>query len=144
MMRLSTKGRYGARLMLDLALHYGKGPVLLKNIAKSEEISRSYLDQIVPLLRAAKLINSGRGAHGGYTLARAPSEITLKEVIESLEGSLSPVECIDTPSVCQRNQLCVTRDIWKKLGEKMSGVLETLTLQDMVEEKRIREKLLPM
>jgi len=140
MIRLSTKGRYGTRLMLDLASHYGKGPVLLKDIAESEELSRSYLDQIVPLLKAAKLINSGRGAHGGYTLARNPSEITLKEVIESLEGSLSPAECIDTPSVCRRNELCVTRDVWKKLGEKMSGFLETMTLKDIVNEKRIKEK----
>lgn len=118
MIRLSTKGRYGARLMLELALQYGKGPILLKDIAKRQEISEGYLEHLLPPLKSAGLINSSRGAHGGYILAKALSEITLKEIVQTLEGSLSPVECVDTPTVCQRVRSCVTRDIWKKLGKK--------------------------
>jgi len=138
MMRLSTKGRYGSRVMLHLALHYGKGPVLLKDIARQEEISEGYLEHLLPPLKAAGLINSTRGAHGGYMLSKAPSEVTLKEVVQSLEGSLSPVECVDTPSVCQRVHSCVTRDIWKKLGSKISDTLEAITLKDMVEMQNSR------
>lgn len=139
-MRISTKGQYGARLMLELALHYEKGTVLLKNIAKNQEISEGYLEHLLPALRIAGLVNSTRGAHGGYTLAKSPSEITLKEVIQALEGSLSPVECIDTPAVCQRVQFCITRDIWKELGEKMSQTLESVTLKDMVKMQRDKEE----
>ncbi len=138
MMRLSTKGRYGARLMLELALYYGKGPVLLKDIAKREEISEGYLEHLLPPLKAAGLVNSSRGAHGGYTLAKTPSEITLREVVQALEGPLSPAECVHTPNVCQRVRSCVTRDIWKKLGEKISQTLESVTLKDMVEMQKNR------
>ena len=133
MMRISTKGRYGARLMLELALYYGKGTVLLKDIAKREEISEGYLEHLLPPLKTAGLVNSSRGAHGGYTLAKTPSEITLREVVQALEGPLSPAECVGTPNVCQRVRSCVTRDIWKKLGEKISQTLESVTLKDMVE-----------
>ncbi|TET07756.1 Rrf2 family transcriptional regulator [Candidatus Aerophobetes bacterium] len=133
MMRISTKGRYGARLMLELALYYGKGPVSLKDIAKREEISEGYLEHLLPSLKAAGLVNSSRGAHGGYTLAKTPSKITLREVVQALEGPLSPAECVHTPNVCQRVRFCVTRDIWKKLGEKISQTLESVTLKDMVE-----------
>lgn len=138
MMRISTKGRYGARLMLELALYYGKGPVLLKDIAKREEISEGYLEHLLPPLKAAGLVNSSRGAHGGYTLAKTPSEITLREVVQALEGPLSPAECVHTPNVCQRVRSCVTRDIWKKLGEKISQTLESVTLKDMVEMQKNR------
>jgi len=119
--------------MLELALYYGKGPVLLKDIAKREEISEGYLEHLLPSLKASGLVNSSRGAHGGYTLAKTPSEITLREVVQALEGPLSPAECVDTPNVCQRVRFCVTRDIWKKLGEKISQTLESVTLKDMVE-----------
>jgi len=132
MMTLSTKGRYGARLMLDLAIHYDDGFVLLKDIAKRQDISEGYLEHILPHLKAAGLINSLRGARGGYKLAKTPSEISLKEVVQSLEGSLSPVECVNAPSICSRVSFCVTRDIWKKLGENISLTLESVTLKDMV------------
>ncbi len=144
MMRISTKGRYGARLMLELALQYGKGYVLLKDIAEREEISEGYLEHLLPLLKAAGLINSSRGAHGGYTLAKAPFKITLKEIVQAVEGSLSPAECVDTPNVCQRARSCVTRDIWKKLGEKISETLVSVTLKDMVEMQKRKGKTSPM
>jgi len=119
--------------MLELALNYGKGPVLLKDIAKRQEISEGYLEHLLPPLKAAGCINSSRGAHGGYQLAKAPSQITIKEIVQALEGPLFPVECVSSPSVCQRVRFCVTRDIWKELGEKISQTLESVTLQDMVE-----------
>ena len=132
MMRLSTKGRYGTRLMLELALCHGKGPVLLKDIAKRQRISEGYLEHLLPPLKASGLVNSTRGAHGGYTLAKAPSKITLKEVIEALEGPLSLVECVNVPSVCERVRSCVTRNIWKELGKKISQTLASVTLKDMI------------
>lgn len=144
MMRLSTKGRYSARLMLELALCYGMGPVLLKDIAKRQGISEGYLEHLLPPLKAAGLVSSSRGAHGGYALAKAPSEITLKEVVCVLEGSLSPVECVDAPSICQRVRSCVTRDIWKELREKISQTLESVTLKDMVERQKDKGDLSPI
>ncbi|MFH1904250.1 MAG: Rrf2 family transcriptional regulator [bacterium] len=141
MMRISTKGRYGTRLMLELALHYEKGTVLLKDIAKNQEISEGYLEHIVPTLKVAGLISSSRGAHGGYALTRDPSKITLKDVVQSLEGSLSPVECVDTPSVCQKTKSCVTRDVWKELGEKISQALDSVTLKNMIERQKEKGKV---
>lgn len=143
-MRLSTKGRYGARLMLDLAVYYGNGPILLKDVAERQGISEKYLGHLVAPLKAAGLINSTRGAHGGYMLAREPREITLKEVIQTLEGSLSLVECVDTSRICQRVKSCVTRDIWEEASEKMMQVLEASTLEDMVNRQKQKEQLQPL
>ena len=139
-MKLSTKGRYGARLMLDLALYYGNGPILLKDVAKRQGISEKYLGHLVTPLKAAGLINSARGAHGGYMLAREPAKITLKEIIQALEGSLSLVECVETPCICQRVKSCVTRDIWEEAGEKMMQVLGASTLEDMVNRQREKQQ----
>ncbi len=132
MLRLSTKGRYASRLMLELALNYGKGPILLKDIAKSQEISEGYLEHILPSLKSAGLVNSSRGAHGGYILARAPSEITLGEVVQAVEGIIAIVECVTAPEVCHRVDFCVTRDIWDEMSEKIMQILDSTTLQDMV------------
>jgi len=130
--------------MLELALCYGKDSVLLKDIAKRQGMSKGYLEHLLPSLKAAGLVNSSRGAHGGYTLAKAPSEITLKDIVQSLEGTLSPVECVDAPSVCRKVQSCVTRDIWKELGEKISRTLESVTLKNMVERQKIKGKTFPI
>ena len=143
-MKLSTKGRYGARLMLELALCYEKGTILLKDIAGRQEISEGYLEQILPLLKAAGLVNSSRGAHGGYTLANPPSEITLGEVVRAVEGTMAIVECVATPEVCHRVDFCVTRDIWEEMSEKMMGVLDSTTLQDMVNLQRQKLKSQPL
>ena len=132
MMKLSTKGRYGARLMLDLALHYGKGSLLLKDVAKRQEISEKYLGHLILPLKAAGLINATRGAHGGYTLAKPPQNITLEEVIRAVEGNLAVVECVSTPRICHRVDFCVTRDIWSLMSEKITEILDSTTLQDMV------------
>jgi len=132
-MRLSTKGRYGARAMLDLALNSSEGPVLLREIARRQEVSEKYLEHSITTLRKAGLVRSIRGARGGYVLAKSPSQIRLSEIMQVLEGSMAPVECVDDPQVCQRAQLCVTRDIWAEIKEAIDNILESITLQDMVE-----------
>ena len=110
-MRLSTKGRYGTRAMLDLALNFGKEPVLLRDIARRQEVSEKYLEHSVSALRKAGLVRSIRGARGGYVLAKPPSEIRLSEIMEVLEGSMAPVDCVDDAHVCHRANLCVSREL---------------------------------
>jgi Rrf2 family protein len=131
-MRLSTRARYGTRLMLELALNFDKGTIFLKHIAEKEEISEKYLSHLVIPLRASGLISSSRGAHGGYKLAKSPSQITLKEIVQTLEGGISFVECIKNPSVCHRASKCATRSIWEKLDEKISDELSSVTLEDLM------------
>ena len=144
MLRLSTKGRYGTRVMLELALNYGEGHMLLKDIAKKQDISVGYLEQIMPNLKAAGFINASRGAHGGYTLARPPAEITLSEIVSSLEGSISLVECINPPEVCDRVDFCVTHDLWSEVSEKIENTLRSKNLQDLVDKHKNKEKSHPL
>ena len=139
-MKLSTKGRYAARAMLDLAFHYGEGPILLKDIARRQQISERYLEHLITPIKAAGLVTSMRGAHGGFTLAKPPSQIRLSEIIQIMEGSIAPVECVDDPNICSRADLCVTRDIWTEMQKAMSGILESTTLQDLVQRQREKEK----
>lgn len=143
-MKLSTKGRYGARLMLDLALHYNEGPVLLKDVAERQEISEKYLGHLIPPLKATGLMNSSRGAHGGYALSKSPEDITLGEVVRAVEGNLDLVECVTVPQVCQRVDFCVTRDIWKEMSKKLMEVLESITLQDMVNRQMQKQRQQPL
>jgi len=139
-MKLSTKGRYGARAMLDLALNYGKGPILLKGIARRQEISERYLEHLIATLKLAGLVKSVRGARGGYTLAKPPSQIRLSEIIETLEGSMALVECVDDPKVCHQTAFCVTRDIWGRMSKAMIGVLDSTTLEDLVQQQKEKER----
>lgn len=139
-MKLSTKGRYGARAMMDLALHYGEGPILLKDIATRQQISEPYLQHLFKPLKAAGLVTSMRGAHGGFALAKPPSEITVSEIIRTVEGSVALVECVDDPKACLRADLCVTRDIWTEIKKAMSGILESTTLQGLVQRQREKDK----
>ena len=137
-MRISTRARYGLRLMVEVALNYGKGPILLKEISKNIDVSEKYLSQIIIPLKGKGLINTYSGAHSGYVLSRTPSEIRLKEIVEILEGDLSLIDCGNNPSVCDRVSTCVTRDIWTRMGEKISEVLNSYTLGDLV--KMCRER----
>jgi Rrf2 family protein len=137
MLRLSTKGRYGTRLMVDLARHGKKSSVFLKDIARRQDISVGYLEHLIPPLKKAKLIRAIRGAHGGYMLTKAPSKITLRHIIEALEGSLSPVKCVDSPSLCKRKRICPTHSVWKLLGEKISHTLEGITLNTLLKQQKI-------
>ena len=138
-MKISTKGRYGARALLDLADHYGKGQVLLKDIAKREDIPIRYLEQLIAPLRSAGLVKGIRGARGGYILTKPPSQIRLSEILEILEGSLEMVDCIRGGKACNRIDICITRDIWDELNQAMRNLLESITLDDMVRRKREKQ-----
>jgi Rrf2 family protein len=139
-MKLSTRGRYATRALLDLALHHDEEPVLLKDIARRQQISLSYLEHLVAPLIAGGIVRSTRGAKGGVSLARSPEEIRLDEVIQLLEGSIAPVECITNPGVCSRSESCVTRDVWSELKRAINGVLQSVTLQDLVERQKRKQQ----
>ena len=139
-MKFSTRARYGARALLDLALHQEEKPVLLKDIAQRQQISLAYLEHLITRLIAGGIVRSTRGARGGVSLAKAPEEIKLSEVIQLLEGSITPVECVNNPEICVRSESCATRDIWRELKKAMNKVLESTTLQDLVERQRRKER----
>ncbi len=135
-MKLSNRGRYATRALLDLALHQDEAPVLLKDIAQREKISLSYLEHLITPLIAGGIVRSIRGARGGVSLAKSPEKVKLSEVIQLLEGSTAPVECVNNPEVCDRSSSCVTRDVWCELKDAINGVLESTTLKDLVERHR--------
>lgn len=132
-MKLSTRSRYGLRLMLALALNKNKKPIFLKDIARAEEISEKYLSQIIIPLKARGLVNTFRGAHGGYVLSRSASKIKLLDIIEPLEGDLCIVDCVKKPDMCSRSTECVTREIWDEMSVLLTGFLEKLSLEDITE-----------
>lgn len=136
LMSFSTRGRYGTRAMLDLALHYGEGPVPLSSVAKRQEISQKYLDQLVMSLKTIGLVRSIRGARGGYVLARSPAQIKLSEVIGALEGPILSVDCLDDPSACNRVSFCAVREVWEQARQAINNVLESTTLQDLADRQR--------
>jgi Rrf2 family cysteine metabolism transcriptional repressor len=139
-MKLSTRTRYGTRALLELALNKSKEPVYLKDIARQQQISLPYLEHLVAPLIAGGLIRSTKGPKGGISLARKPADIRLIEITRLLEGSVAPVECIDSPEICQRSKYCAARDIWSQLKEVMDNFLEATTLQDLVEKQRHKGK----
>ena len=134
MIRLSTKGRYGARLMLNLALHHngGQKATILKNVSDEEEISIRYLEQIIIPLKIARLVKSIRGAGGGYILARPPADIKLREILLSLEGSCCLVECVDDEDYCDKIKECAAYDIWKGASNLLKDYFENTTLEDLL------------
>ncbi len=135
-MRLSTRTRYGTRALLELALRQGDGSIFLKDIAREQQISLHYLEHLIAPLIAGGIIRSTKGPKGGISLARKPGEITLIEITQLLEGSVAPVECVNNPGTCKRAEFCAARDIWGQLKEVMDSVLESTTLQDLVERQR--------
>lgn len=135
-MKLSTRGRYATRTLLDLALRPGDNPVMLKHIAQRQQISIRYLEHLITPLVAAGIVHSMRGPKGGISLARSPQEIKLSEVIQLLEGSTAPVECLDNPAGCDRSATCVTRDVWGELRKAMDNVLGSTTIADLVERQK--------
>lgn len=138
-MKLSTRGRYGTRVLLDLALRDGNELVPLKDIAQRQQISLLYLEHIIAPLIATGMVRSTRGAHGGIQLARPPQDIKLSQVIGLLEGSIAPVDCINDPKVCERSEFCATRDVWIELKNAMEGVLESKTLLDLVQMQKNKQ-----
>lgn len=125
--------------MLELACHYGEGPIELREIAKREDISLKYLEQVIVPLRTAGLVKSARGSKGGYSLAKHPSEIYLNDLVETLDGPLNLIECLKDPKVCQKVPSCITRDIWQEVSEAIDGVFRSVTLEDMVHRKKEKE-----
>jgi len=134
MIRLSTKGRYGTRLMLNLAQHFGNSheAVILKDISADERISIRYLEQIIIPLKINRLVKSIRGAGGGYTLARKPEDIKLSEILHALEGSCCLVECVEDESFCEHLETCSTFEIWKNATELLKSYFDGITLKDIV------------
>ncbi len=132
------QARYGSRALLDIALQGSEEPVQLRDIAQREGISLQYLEHLVTPLISAGIVRSQRGARGGVMLARPASAIKLNEVVNILEGTTNPVECIENPAACGRSHYCITREIWDEVKKAMDAVLENITLQNMVE--RYREK----
>jgi Rrf2 family cysteine metabolism transcriptional repressor len=138
--KLSTRTRYGTRALLELALHGGKEPLSLKDIARQQQISLPYLEQLIAPLIAGGIIRSTKGPRGGITLARKPGDIKLSEITHLLEGSVAPVECIDNPEVCKRSEFCAARDIWSELKNVMDDFLEATTLQNLVEKQKSKSR----
>jgi len=130
-MKISTKGRYGTRAMIDIAENYSNGPVSLRQLTERQCLSLKYMEQIIPLLKSSGLIRSARGAHGGYVLAKKPSEISLRDIVEALEGSWSLVDCIDDPELCNRTEECGAYDVWNDIQAAMYKILDSTTLADM-------------
>ena len=139
-MKLSTRGRYATRALLELALHQGDGPIQLKDIARRQQISLRYLEHLITPLISGGIVQSIRGAKGGVWLAKAPEEIRLSDVIQLLEGSMAPVACVDNPEICGRSAFCVTRDIWGELKKAIDEILESTTLHDLVERQKNKEQ----
>ncbi|GAB6149762.1 RrF2 family transcriptional regulator [Clostridium novyi] len=139
-MKLSTKGRYGVRAMVDLAINYGESPMSIKSIAKRQNISELYLEQLFSPLRKAKLIKSIRGAQGGYVLNKHPKDISVSDIINVLEGPIEISSCVDTGE-CDNMNVCPTRLLWKKIKKSIDEVTESITLQDMANDyKRLKNR----
>ena len=141
-MKISTKGRYALRLMMDLAENNNGSPISLKDVAKRQDISDKYLEQIISILNKAGYVRSVRGAQGGYMLKMEPQNYTVGMILRQTEGSLAPVACIeDDEIVCDRQQQCVTSIVYKKINDAISGVVDNITLQDLVDWQREERKL---
>ena len=132
-MRISTKGRYAIRLMLDLASNDAGEPIRLKDVARRQQISEKYLEQIISILNKANFVRSIRGPQGGYQLSKPPSYYTVGMILRLTEGSLCPVDCAaEDGSACAREDNCVTRILWQKLGDAINGVIDNITLEEML------------
>ena len=131
-MKISTKGRYGLRILMDLALHQSDKPRLIRDIAKSQQISEKYISRLVIALRKAGMVRSVRGVNGGFHLAMKPEDITLLDVIEVMEGPLSIVDCVSAPKRCKLSENCAPREVWCKLNEDIRDLMRGTTLADVL------------
>lgn len=118
--------------MLELAIHYGEGPVMMQSIADSQGVSRKYLDTIFTSLKNAGLVHSRRGIGGGHVLTRDPEKVRLGEILRAIEGPISLVDCVSDPAVCERSHRCVTRDVWTEVSSAIENVLDKITLAELV------------
>jgi len=136
-MRISTRAHYGLRMMTELAKHHGLGPLSLTTIARTEHLPLAYLEQLVTPLRRGHLVEGTRGLHGGYRLTRDPTSVTVREIVELLEGPVAPVECLAegyAPGSCVREPACLSRGLWGRLQAAVNDVLGGTTLADLVQE----------
>lgn len=134
-MKISTKGKYGIRAMLDLAIHATESHVPLKSIAERQKISEPYLEQLFSTLKKSGLVISVRGAQGGYKLSRHPNQISVGQILRALEGPLAPVNCVvDDENECERADACVSRIIWERIRDSINKVVDSMTLNDLVED----------
>ena len=135
-MKISTKGRYALRMLLDLAQHRDKGFVPLKDIAERQNVSKKYLEQIVPILNKSDMLQTNRGFQGGYRLAKEPDQYTVGEILRITEGNLAPVACLThEPNLCERNADCITLPIWQGLYRTITEYLDGITLQDILRQQ---------
>lgn len=140
-MKITTKGQYALRLMVDLATNQGQTPVRLKDIAQRQDISDKYLEQIISILNKAGYVRSVRGAQGGYLLCKKPKEYTVGMILRQTEGSLAPVSCVeDEEMVCQRMDGCVTAMVFKKINDAVNDVVDHITLQDLLDWQKEKNK----
>ena len=135
-MKVSTKGDYGVRALVELAHHYGEGPVQSAEIAARQEIPEPYLDQLLTSLRRAGFIRSVRGPQGGHALISEPHEVKLSEVMVALEGSLAPLACVDDPNACTKEGGCVQREVWERVRDATLEILESVSIADLAEKER--------
>ncbi len=133
-MKLSTKGRYGLKAMFELSLHQHNGPVPLKFIAKKQNISEQYLEQIFSCLKKSKLVTSVRGAQGGYLLGKEAKDIRVGDILTVLEGPVSLSDCLLDEDVCENSDKCVTKVVWEKIKKGIEDVVNSITLQDMIDD----------
>ncbi len=131
-MKISTKGRYGLRIMLDLARNSGNTPRMVSDICAEQNLSTKYVGRLILKLRGCGMIESVRGAKGGYIIKRLPKHITLLEIIETMEGKISLVGCVGCPKKCKNSESCLPREIWRDLNEKIRNDLQAITLQDIL------------
>ncbi len=137
-MKISTKGDYGLRAMLELARRYGDGLVPGREIALSQGIPESYLDQLLTVLSKARLLRSSRGPQGGHSLAQPPDRIRLSDIVIALEGSAAPVGCVAGQDDCALDGSCVLKEVWQKIEETTLGILASITLEDLVKRQQAR------
>lgn len=138
-MKLSTRARYALRAMIEFALKYGEGPVMLKEVAKAQNISDKYLEQVLTPLRARGFVHTLRGNKGGYYLSGSPEDISVYDIIEVVEGSLAPAVCVDNPETCSRVDTCVTREIWCNLKNTIRKELGAVSLASLAEKQKRNE-----
>lgn len=145
-MRVSSKAHYGLRMMTELARGYGQRPLSIAEVAKTEHLPVAYLEQLAAQLRRGGLVQSTRGVHGGYSLARAPEHISVLDVVRIVEGEVAPVECVSADYVtgsCVREADCASRGLWHRLKETIDGVLSQTTLADLITDDRLMAQMVP-
>ena len=139
-MQISTKGRYGLRILLDVGLHEKQGPVALRDISLRQGISQKYLWQVVNPLKVAGLLRATRGAHGGYVLAKSPSRISVRDIVDILEGPVMIVSCVQSPGTCDRSFSCTARGAWAEIETRLKETMDSITLQHLLAQQAKQER----